>query len=66
MSPYRVQIIGNEGSITVQTVMASSPKKALLCVIENLPEEHPLWNSPGWRDVQAFPRRDAFIIERTG
>lgn len=59
---HRVQILGGGGEHAEKHVMAKNPKKALLAVIESLPEDHPLWQAPGWRDVQIYPETRAFIV----
>lgn len=66
MKPHKVQIIDNIGFMVSEIVMAATPKAALIFLLESLPDDHRLWQSPGWRDVQAFESRDAFFIKQKG
>ena len=63
MTLYRVYIIGECGHGQLdKNVMAMSPKKAALAVLEAMPETDTLWTAPaGWR-VQFHPQRQAVIL----
>lgn len=62
MVPWRVLIVGGDGNPVEDVVFATTAKDALSATIANMPENHPAWNWPGWRDVQISPLRRPFIV----
>ena len=52
---FSVLIISATGEILADCpVIARSQKRALLHVIEAMPENHKSWQAPGWRDIQVY------------
>lgn len=65
MIPHKVQIIAGDGRMVVENVMAVNHRDALICVLENIKIDHPIWQSPGW-NVQTRPIKDAFLVQLKG
>jgi hypothetical protein len=60
---FRVVIVSQGGGILQdRRVIARSEKAALLAVVKSIPEDDKAWQAPGWRDVQVYESRDAFIL----
>lgn len=59
---WLVQITGHCGPHVREHVWALNAKEAITCVLESLPDTHPLFGSPGWSGCQAFPASRPFRI----
>jgi hypothetical protein len=62
MKPFRIEISGYgpmEMMSEKANIMARSEKDALVCFLEKLGDDHPLWQAAGWQ-VQVFERSTAF------
>lgn len=64
--PHRVIINGHSAGCFDKVVFALTPKDALIKALESIPDDSPMWQAPGFDNVQAFHMRQAFIIPTEG